>query len=257
MNFNDFLNCGKVNALMPQYQRKKREAVNLCCEMLEKYNAPYVALSGGKDSVAMAFIVSDAAKKTGKRFQLWTHISDASFPGTLETCKTVSEMTGMPLDVYQSKVSAFDAVKADKKQNFGKTGTFFDSVREYAADKDLCFVGVRARESRRRKKSSQVHGQIFYSASMGDITICHPLLWFKLEDVASVLYEYDAPIHPIYKKVSIDNRKNGLNEEQFIRLSYVTSKDLLNKGTAVFLKLNYPHLYNKLAEVYPEIRFWV
>lgn len=141
--------------------------------------------------------------------------------------------------------------------DYALSGVFFSSVREYAKDKDLCFVGVRAAESRRRMRAAKAHGQVFDSASMGDVTVCHPLLWFTLYDVAAALHEYDAPIHPIYKKITIERGENRCGEESFIRLGYITSRDLLNKGTAVFLRINYPDEFNRLAAAYPEIRLWV
>lgn len=123
--------------------------------------------------------------------------------------------------------------------------------------KDVVFVGVRARESARRRRAAKINGQVFKSKSMGDVTVCHPLLWFNLDDVAAVLAEYKAPIHPIYYKTPIDTGVNSQGEEQFIRLSYLTSKDLLNKGTAVFIKYNYPELFSKLCEAWSDIRRYV
>lgn len=257
MTFDDFINIGRVRSKMEAYRLKKQKSIDVCCECLEKFNSPYIALSGGKDSVSMAFIVKEASMIVDKPIRLWAHISDASFPGTIETCQEVSNITGFQLDIFQSAESAYQKVREKKKQSFGKSGVFFDSIREYATDKDLAFVGVRAFESKRRMNAAKIHGQVFCSKSMGDVTVCHPLLWFKLEDVAALLYEYDAPIHPIYKKMQIERCQNYFNEDIFIRLGYITSKDLLNKGTAVFLKINYPDIFNKLSEVYPEIRLWV
>lgn len=257
MTFDDFINIGRLRSKLDAYKLKTKQAIDICCECLEKFNSPYIALSGGKDSVAMAFIVKEASRIVAKSVRLWSHISDASFPGTIETCKSVSERTGFPLDVFRSEESAYKKVQERKKQSFGKSGVFFDSIREYAVDKDLAFVGVRAYESKRRMNAAKIHGQVFCSKSMGDVTVCHPLLWFKLEDVAALLYEYDAPIHPIYKKMQIERGQNSFHEDMFIRLGYITSKDLLNKGTAVFLKVNYPNKFNDLAKVYPEIRLWV
>ena len=256
MTINDFINIGRLQSKMPKYLNKKKRTIDLCADLLEKYKHPYLSISGGKDSVAMAYIVGEAAELSGKKIQLWSHVSDASFPGTIETCKKVAEDIRQPLDIYQCPFSAFDVVDSERRRPFGKTGVFFGSIREYAKDKDLSFVGVRADESKRRKKAALVHGQVFYSKSMGDVTVCHPVLWFTLYDIAATLYEYNAPIHPIYYKTSIDFGKNSQGEEQFIRLSYITSKDLINKGTAVFLKLNYPEQYAKLYESYPEIGRW-
>lgn len=257
MTFDDFIRIGEIQSKMETYQRRKQKAIETCVNVLKEYQNPYVALSGGKDSAAMCFLVDEAARQCGRDFRLWSHISDASFPGTLETCREIAEKLNRPLDIYNSPVSAFDNLSQPAKQAFGKRGVYFDSVREYSRDKDLCFVGVRATESKRRHKSAMVHGQIFYSKDMGDITVCHPLLWFRLEDVAAAIYEYHVPVHPIYYKATLESRDNALHEDMFIRLGYITSKDLLNKGTALFLKVNYPEQYNRLCEAWPEIRMWV
>lgn len=244
--FDDFINCGAIRAKMETYRRKKNRAIELCVEALKTHKSPYVALSGGKDSVAMAFIVNDAAKIVDKDFTLWVHLSDASFPGTKETCEQVAEMTGRKLDISEYQGSAFDLLKKDKAMPFGKQGVFFSEVRKYADKKDLAFVGTRAKESKRRSKAASIHGDNFYSKSMGNINVVCPLQWFDLHDVAAVLIEYDAPIHPIYRKIPIDTGGNVNGDPYFIRLSYITSRDLWEKGTLVFLKLNYPDLYNKV-----------
>jgi 3'-phosphoadenosine 5'-phosphosulfate sulfotransferase (PAPS reductase)/FAD synthetase len=255
VNLELFLEIGRLRSKQPQYQSKKQKAQKLIIDMLASHNAPYLALSGGKDSVAMAYIVDEAATSCGKDFRVWSHISDASFPGTAEIVRTVCDRLGRPLDIFQSS-GAFDAAAGKEKGAFGKSGVFYDSVREYAKDKDLSFVGVRAYESKRRMKAARIKGAFFYSESMGGVTVCHPLLWFRLEDVAAAIYEHDAPMHPIYSKRAVEGR-NKFGEEQWVRLGYVTSKDLLNKGTAVFLKLNYPELYAKFAKAYPELRLYV
>lgn len=253
MTFSQLLEQGRLNVNMPAYKRKKEKAIAVCIEQLVSHNAPYCAVSGGKDSVAMACLLNDAANRCGKDFTLWTHVSDASFPGTLETCQTLSNHIHRKLDMFQSN-SAFDSVNNKQRMAFGKTGVFFGSVKEYAKNKDLAFVGVRAYESKRRMKAAKAHGMVFHSASMGNVDVVNPLQWFKLVDVASLIYEYDAPVHPIYNKVCTDTGKNSNKEPLFIRLGYITSKDLLDRGTAVFLKLNYPDIYDKLMEQFPEIR---
>lgn len=253
MNFDDFMEIGRLRAKSSQYRKKRDAAIGLAAKELLTHKYPYLSLSGGKDSTAMAFIVNEAAIQVNRSFRVWCHLSDASFPGTIETVKAICERIQRPLNLYQCPVSAFEMVKNKQKRPFGKSGCFFNSIREYAKNKDLCFVGVRACESKRRMKAAHVHGAVYQSKSMGNVTTCAPLQWFQLEDVAAALYEFQAPIHPIYRKQAIDNGKNVNDETQWIRLNYITSKDLLNKGTAVFLKLNYPELYNKLRAAYPEV----
>lgn len=254
MTFEEFLEIGRIRSKLSVYQRKKADAIKVCAEQLCSHNAPYVSVSGGKDSVAMAFIVDEAARACGKDFRIWSHISDASFPGTEETVRAVSEMCGRGLDIYKPPFSAFELADSKQRAKFGKTGVFFTSVREYASEKDLAFIGVRAAESKRRKKAAKVHGMVFHSRSMGDCDVVNPLQWFAIEDVAAALVEYNAPIHPIYKMMSVDPGVNSNGEPMFIRLGYITSKDLLDKGTAVFLRVNYPDKFNLLASVFPDVR---
>lgn len=256
MTFEEFLERGRIQSKMLSYQRKKEKAIEVCAEQLASHKSPYLSLSGGKDSVAMAFIVNEAANRCGKTFRIWSHISDASFPGTEEIVREVAERVNRPLDIYKPDFSAFDVVGEKQRQKFGKTGVFFASIREYAKDKDLSFVGVRAAESKRRMQAAKAHGMVFHS-SIGDCDIVNPLQWFSLDDVSAALYEYKAPVHPIYSKVSVDTGTNSNGEQIFIRLGYITSKDLIDKGTAVFLRVNYPDKFNKLAEAFPEIRRFV
>lgn len=234
---------------------KLQKAIDLCAEQLEIHNSPYIACSGGKDSGVLAYVVGEAAKMTGKEVRIWSHVSDASFPGTVETIKEIAERLEMQLDFYECEYSAIQTLKdAKERRKFGKSGVFYNSVRNYADDKDLSFVGVRAAESKRRMRSAKVNGQVFHSKSMGDVDVCYPLLWFRLEDIAAATVLFDIPLHPIYSKQPVDIGKNANGEDYFIRLGYITSRDLLDKGTAVFLKLNYPDIFSKLQMAYPEIR---
>ena len=253
MTLEQLIEQGRLNMCMPTYQRKREDALRVCREQLLTHKRPYLSLSGGKDSVAMAFLADEAARETGTDFTIWTHVSSASFPGTLETCQEVARRLGRKLDVYDGG-DAFAKMSEPQRMAFGKSGTFFESVRAYAADKDLSFVGVRAYESSRRMQAAKAHGMVFRSESMGGVDVVNPLQWFRLNDVASLLYEFDAPIHPVYRKFETDTGRNRLGEPHFIRLGYITSRDLLDKGTAVFLQANYPAQFAALQEQFPELR---
>ena len=156
MTFSQLLEQGRLNANMPAYKRKKEKAISVCVEQLTSHTDPYCAVSGGKDSVAMACLLNDAAKQCNRDFTLWAHVSDASFPGTLETCQALSKHIQRKLDMFQSD-SAFDSINNKQRMAFGKTGVFFGSIKEYAKDKDVAFVGVRAYESKRRMRAAKAH----------------------------------------------------------------------------------------------------
>ena len=259
MTFDDFLNLGRIRRKMPDYNAKRGRAIAAAAEALSTHNKAYVSVSGGKDSVACAYIVDEAARISGKDFTLWAHVSDASFPGTEETIQRLAELMDRPLVIDRSTVSAFDAIKDTQRRAFGKTGVFFDAIREWteSSECDLCFTGVRAYESKRRMQAAKAHGMTFATRVAGKITVCNPITWFRLEDVAAALVEYDAPIHPIYRKAAIGTRLNKFGEDGFIRLGYITSRDLLNKGTAVFIRLNYPEQWQRLCDAWPEVKNFV
>lgn len=253
MTLSELLDCGKLRSKMLSYKKKKEKAIQLCVEQLKNHKTPYVALSGGKDSVAMAFIVNEAAEIVGKDYSLWVHLSDASFPGTEEICKNVSEILNKKLDISRCEKSAFELLSIEPVKAFGKSGVFFSEVKKYAKNKDLAFVGVRGTESKRRMKAAIGHGMFFHSNSMGNVDVVNPLQWFDIYDVAAALTEYNAPIHPIYTKMSTDTGNNCNGEPYFIRLSYLTSKDLWEKGTMFFIKVNYPEMYSKLIQHCPDV----
>lgn len=255
MVIDDFLEIGKIRAKSKKFEQKWYQAVADCAQQIKEHQKPYVSVSGGKDSGVLAYLVAAAARIAGKEVRIWCHVSDASFPGTEETVREIARQTGLPLDFSRCPFSAFDYLaETDQRKAFGKSGVFYSAVREYAKDKDLSFVGVRACESRRRMKAAKVNGDFFHSRAMGDIDVSYPLLWFSLYDVAAATVRFDIPLHPIYRKQPVNLGKNALGEDAFIRLGYITSRDLLNKGTTVFLRLNYPEIFAKLAEVWPDIR---
>ena len=253
LQLDGILQAARIRGKLASYRAKLEKSIQLCEDALASHKAPYVALSGGKDSVAMAYIVDEAARRCGRDFTLWLHASDASFPGTVETCQRVADQTGRRLDVSMCRTSAFDMLSMDRVRAFGKQGIFFDEVRRYAQDKDLAFVGTRAAESKRRRSAAKAHGDSFYSRSMGDVDVVCPMQWFDLVDVFAAILHYNAPIHPIYYKIPVNTKDANANgEPQFIRLSYVTSRDLWDAGTLYFIKVNYPDLYARVIEHLPD-----
>jgi 3'-phosphoadenosine 5'-phosphosulfate sulfotransferase (PAPS reductase)/FAD synthetase len=237
----DLRKIGPIMQGYPLHEKRILYAKNIIRKAFDSADKCYLALSGGKDSVAMAGLVNDVAIELNRDFALWAHISDASFPGTEETIREIADITDRKLILSASPVSAFDVIGRQSSVAFGKTGFFFNAISEIEQDHDLAFVGVRASESKRRKKACKAKGPIF-SKQKG--LVCYPLIWCDINDVAGIIHRYDLPIHPIYEKKPI--------KDNAIRLGYITSLDLFHKGTAFFLKQNYPDLYYKFVKAYPK-----
>lgn len=54
-----------LRAGMGTYRRRYRRSIAIACEWLDQCSAPYVAVSGGKDSVAVLHLVQGAARSRG------------------------------------------------------------------------------------------------------------------------------------------------------------------------------------------------
>lgn len=238
---------GAVHRHSHAYRRAKRKAMGVIEQAMGQCERPYLALSGGKDSAALLALCHEAFGP--RELDLWAHVSDASFPGTVETIRACAERVGRPVEIDESPVSAFEVVGQQSRQKFGKRGYFFDAVARAAETHDLVFTGVRAAESKRRRKAYWVHGHIFATNTPAPIVRCDAIAHFTIEDVAAVLVEYDMPIHPIYDKIALSDKP--------VRLGYATSLDLVEKGTVQFLKRNYPALYNRLCQAWPDARDYV
>ena len=245
----DLKMSGPVWVSTSQFQKKMAQARDYVRDAFNSCENPYLSISGGKDSIAMLGIVDEVAREMKRDFLCWIHLSDASFPGTLETSLEACRKLERVLVADYSPVSAFDVIGKQSKARFGKKGYFFDAVERMAKNHDLSFVGVRAAESKRRRDACNAHGHIFKTTVAGEIQICHPIKWFGIRDVAAAIYHYKLPLHPIYEKVALGSLP--------VRLGYATGLDLVEKGTVVFLKKNYPELFSKLASACPEVRSYL
>ena len=79
---------GEVAQLLPMFRRKLERSKALVRRALSEHKAPYIAISGGKDSIAMLGIVSDVAREMRcDNLLAWAHLSNANYPGTTETIR--------------------------------------------------------------------------------------------------------------------------------------------------------------------------
>jgi len=242
----DLKMVGAIHKNSNQYKESENKAIWWAKKAFQQCEKPYLALSGGKDSVALLAIVDQAAKQLNRNYMLWSHISDASFPGTIEAIKEAAKNVNRELFIWQPEFSAFDVVGKQSKVKFGKKGYFFSSIADFAKDYDLVFTGTRAKESKRRNEAFKFNGYIFKTKTPSDIIRCDAIAHFSIEDVAACISKYNMPIHPIYEKRALSNMP--------LRLGYITSIDLMDRDTVIFIKTNYPKEFLKLQNAYPKVR---
>ena len=248
----EMIELGRLNGRMPAHKRKVDRAVTECAKaMMEHEGAIMASVSGGKDSVAMLPIIEQAAQISHRDYSIWGHVSTASFPETRETIREAGRRMGRQVILDECPFDAFEVVGKGSAQKYGKKGYFADSIARVYREMGvgIGFVGVRAGESKRRSKAIARLGYGFDSRTYGkQVHIVYPLAYMSVTDVFSLLVVNDLPIHPIYGKFAVGDLP--------IRLGYVTAVDQMDGDAALFLHVNYPDLYNRLAAVYPDVRLF-
>lgn len=238
-----------AHSTLPTFKRKVEKAKEFIREAFSISTHPYLACSGGKDSIAMFSLVDEIAIELNRQYIVWGHLSDASFPFTQETIEESCFMSKKAIQYLDfSPVSAFDVIK-DSVSQFGKKGYFFNAIADFQKKSrcDLAFIGVRASESARRKKAVKIHGHLFESSVTGiRQKCCYPLAYWNVDDVFAQILISGYPLHPIYSK------RHHLGDIRKIRLGYLTSQDLLNIGTVGFIRDNYPQQYQQLILACPK-----
>lgn len=243
---------GNIHKDTRLFKRNLDRAINIALSALKIAKNPCVNISAGKDSIAMLAVVSEAAIKINKSFKAWIHISDASYPETIETAKKACELCDVELLISESPISAFSIDFSNEVKKFGKEGVFFSEIKKNIETNnfDVVFIGNRMHESKRRLKACLGNGAIYNTTVPTKHICCTPIMFYKLEDVAATIQYFNLPLHPIYEKW----HDKGFDK---IRLGYITAQDLQEFGTIVFLKKNYPQIFNKLSKFNPNVRKYV
>jgi len=211
---------------------------------------PYVSFSGGKDS----FVVLHMILEQKPDIDVLYFDADASYPDMDKFLDDLAELWGFD----------FTRVKTEPIINvFRKYGLNHPHIEEktmaatvYAPIKAHIthafgggFVGLRSEESVARRRLIKYRGQIFYNKSHGTIE-CLPVAHFRTEDVWAYITANDLPYNPVYDRTSMRAR----NE---IRVSYWCGESVREFGRYVWLKKEYPDLYNIFAAEFPEVREWI
>ncbi len=81
----------------------------------------------------------------------------------IETTLKACELCDVELIISESPISAFDVNFQKEVKKFGKEGVFFSEIKKNIEGNnfDLCFIGNRMYESKRRLKACLAHGEIY------------------------------------------------------------------------------------------------
>lgn len=231
----------QLRALHPTFRRRVEDAWITIEDFLAACDAPYVAFSGGKDSLALLILLSRMGRTD---VPIFTQADDLDWPDKEEFCKSVVARLGFTDYSYEwSEVSAIEQLVDGKDK---VSGTFSHVYKRYVQERQRngVLMGLRSEESKGREWLRKVRGKVY--EAKGELR-CIPLADWSGEDAFALIVSTQTPYMHVYDK---DDEK----PPHKIRFSWMASPDFFNRGNVGFLKRHYPQLFNRFAARYPEAR---
>lgn len=228
----------RLHAKLPVYRRQVTKSHEIIKEFLTTSKNPYIAWSTGKDSTACIGLVREH-----KNIVAVNHDNGVELPDNYLVLKQmdniiVHKSESLFLDLMNEY--GFESSKL-RKRNFVKE---FESIGGY----DGVVLGLRKQESAVRKRYIN---KPIYQRKDG-MWVCLPILYWKLDDVFAYLLQKNLPIHPLYTREShqpFEHRRVG---------GFISSRNRgAEYGRFVWLREQYPELWQEISIKYPEIKKYV
>lgn len=240
------------------YRRKVTKSIGIIEDWLARCRRPYIAFSGGKDSVCVLALVQRFLLDSGNQplVTLW-HDSGVEWPGVpliidrLKKSLIIKEMLRITphADVLGlKKMQAAGLISAAQKDNLALFGPVAEAVQ--AHNFDGAALGLRKEESKGRRLDGVIHGSI-YENKHGFVR-CTPISDWNYNDVFAFIASNRLPLHPIYSAPLLHLENRGR-----IRLSWWLSTDNYRHGEVSWVRHNYPQIYSAMVEVLPEVQHYV
>jgi len=246
-----------AHARTREYAREIGRAEQAIREMAARCPGAYVAVSGGKDSMALWHLVTQRCAIPAGAMSVK---DDLDYPGEREMVEATAAAWGVPIDVltppslldwlreHGDTADASDDMhgrRADLADRFFYR--LLDDYREARGTPGV-YLGLRAEESKGRAANAYARGAIYQKAT-GEV-VCQPIWHWSAIDVFTYLLEHEIPIHPVYRCCR-DAEHPGR-----IRKSWWVPGAHSRKGGMVWLRTYWPSLYRRLCQILPDARRW-
>lgn len=248
--WDDYRKEDLLHARLPVHKRRVAKAQGIAREWIRKCERPYIALSGGKDSVAMLHLIQGVAAAPVS--VMW-HDSGVEWPGVEQVIGRLQAMgliedliiVRPDTDVFELKRrQARGEISAETKDRIALFRPIERTIEKYGFDGVA--VGLRKGESRGRYLDRITHGPIH--RRKGGLLRCTPLVDWEWQDVFAYIATHQLPLHPIYSAPL-----HNLEHRGRIRLSWWLSTDHYRHGELRWIRLVYPEIYQRIIEEAPEV----
>lgn len=236
----------KLRAALPEFKRRVVEAQRLIERMLEVASAPYVALSGGKDSTVVRDLVCRQTPDTPCIYvdDEWRLPETDAYLSAIPNLRRVAKR-----GEHAEWFTAWDEKKPSDAEWLGDD--YRPDWARATLGYDGCFLGLRIEENTRRRLYLRRYGPLHFNQRR-DAWQCSPIAKWSTADVWTYILSRDIPCNTAY---DVLERIGVPLEEQ--RIGPFAVERALGYGQLAILKRGWPDLFNRFAEKYPEARSYV
>lgn len=237
----------ELYAKLPLFKKRVENAKEAITEALSQSDKPYVAFSTGKDSL----VVLDLVRSIKPDVQAVYLDADCAYPESQamldRTDNLIRFKTKEPFLETIQKYGLFNT----ELENITMETTVYEPIRRLLKkyEFDCVFIGLRAEESRGRRILYRSRGRLFFNKRDG-ILECQPVADWKYRDIWAYIVAEHLDYCGVYDKLWEMPEANQ-------RLSYWAGESERRNGRYFWLNKHYPDLFNKVAEVCPEVRRFI
>lgn len=240
-----------MHAATPRFRSLVGRTLRLIREIDAEGLRLFCALSGGKDSTALAGLLHEA----GVPFHAVHVHTELNTPGTRETVEALVARLGCSLDVYEPVESVWDLLAEpvvnghDPLFNRASSGSLLVAYT-YDGPWDGSWTGMRADESRGRCLNARVRGALYRLKADGK-WIAQPMLWWSVKDVYAYIVSRGLPLHPHYQRAY---ERLGVSPERSRVDCLVTAETVAALGAHAEARALYPELWSRIEEARPRLQ---
>lgn len=248
--WDDYREEDRLHAKLPLHRRRVARAQDIARDWIQRCERPYIALSGGKDSTAMAHLIQSVAPEP---LPVMWHDSGVEWPGVERVIERLQEI-GVVRELVVVRPDV-DVVALKRRQSAGEISAeekdriaLFQPIEEAIAAHgfDGVALGLRKGESRGRLLDRVTRGPVHQRRD--GLIRCTPLADWCWRDVFAYIATHSLPLHPIYSAPL-----HQLEHRGRIRLSWWLSSDHYRHGEMRWVRQVYPELHQQIIDAMPEV----
>ena len=244
----------RAGATTRSYRSAWAKSAATVADWLTMCERPYISVSGGKDSTAMACVV--ASVRPGLPM---VHVcSELDLPDNCAVVHELARRLGSPLILATPEhdpwewIASFDGDITDQANDSRSDADklfFFEPlervVREHGFDGHA--MGLRKDESVHRLRNRMRNGLVYRHQGLGR-AVCTPIADWPARWVLATICAHDMPLSPIYGLAQL------APDPEKIREGWWLPGKASRWGQAVWLRYYYRDIWQRLIAVRPELR---